>query len=412
MSTYNEFYAARTKRLLLGAYTDPDFGKVEAKIFTQLRPSNSVKVLEANASYDSITLHLVFDYYNYGSKVSTPQTFTIHELTEVMDPDSAYDQRSNVAYDPTPIVSKTITVDPVYFDKVLNENIKDTVLLSTKLDASTGRKLFQILASSDSTLEKYDLFKEAFKGLAIIPATSDKVLGLNPATTLSMVELHYHVDTVKHDYPFYFDYVGSFSRIETDHSGTAVANLNTPRVDYPLNDGKVYAQSGFGLFPNINFQSLIALRDTVPGVVFNSVQITIPVANYGVGTPPPPKVGFRLLDKGNIFYPPTKLLWSQYLTPASTGNEIIPIGVYIRNDLGLASTALTYDADTKSYSGFITQFAQSLVTEDDPTERFLNFALFAMNPEANKGVDRFYFNAADAKLKVYYTKAIKNTKGE
>jgi hypothetical protein len=78
----------------------------------------------------------------------------------------------------------------------------------------------------------------------------------------------------------------------------------------------------------------------------------------------------------------------------------------------LASTALTFDADTKSYSGYITQFAQSLVTEDDPTERFLNFALFAMSPEANKGVDRFSFNAADVKLKVYYTKAIKNTKGE
>jgi hypothetical protein len=391
---------------------DPEFGKVNSKIFTQIRPSNPVKVLETNASYDSVTLHLVLDYYNYGSKLTTPQTFTIHELTEVMDSDSAYDQRSNVAYDPTPIISKTITVDPVYFDKVLEERIKDTIFFSTKLDGAIGRKLFQILASSDSTLEKFDLFQEAFKGLAIVPVNSDKVLGLNPSTALSMVELHYHVDTVKRDYPFYFDYVGSFSRIETDHSGTAIANFTTPRLNYPLNDGKVYAQSGFGLFPNISFQNLISLRDTVPGIVFNSVQLTIPVAAYGSGTPPPEKVGFRVLDKDNSFYPPTKLLWTQYLTPASTGNEIIPIGVYIRNDLGLASTALTFDADTKSYSGYITQFAQSLVTEDDPTERFLNFALFAMSPEANKGVDRFSFNAADVKLKVYYTKAIKNTKGE
>jgi Domain of unknown function (DUF4270) len=407
LPTYNNFGTTATNRLLVGTYTDPEFGKISASFYSQIRPSNGLKVPEEGAVYDSVTLKLKLDYYYYGSKGTTTQKYKIYLLREELINEDFYFNRSKVRIGLNPIGETSITVNSLYLDQLVESNGKDTLLLSTILNRTFGKDLFDIWKAGDSTFTDFFKFKVALPGIAVVPEDGgDKVFGFAPATTLSKLVLHYHVDTVKHDYPFYFDNALGFNGLISDRANTALSDLTSPKAEYMPGNGLNYVQSGVGIFSKLSFKSILQLRDSVPKAAFNSVELEIPVTAFEEGVQPPALLALRLLNTDNSFALSNVVLYSQNLVKdANTG------GVYVMNDLSSAGV-LTFDKEKQVYRGFITQFAQLVFNEKDPEKVFTDFALYPLQPDGTKSVDRFSFDKTQIKLKVYYTKALTGDQSE
>ncbi len=193
-----------------------------------------------------------------------------------------------------------------------------------------------------------------------------------------------------------------YSQITSDRVGTPLSELINPREDFVSDNNKVFYQSGVGIFSKVDFFSLLMMKDTVPDLSFNSVKIELPIEPFEAATPPPPTFAMKLLEgSNNLIANFTELYFSQYLIPDQATN-----GVYVRNDTE-GTITLTLNTQTNTYEGYITRFAQTLISEDDPEKRFTEFVLFPFNPDATKSVDRLVFDRDKIRLKVFYTKGIK-----
>src|SRR5688572_25445292 len=65
--TSNYLFNNETNRLLVGQYVDQQFGSITSTAFTQYFTTTGAK-LAAGAVFDSVSIQLAFDLYNYGSK--------------------------------------------------------------------------------------------------------------------------------------------------------------------------------------------------------------------------------------------------------------------------------------------------------------------------------------------------------
>ena len=140
--------------------------------------------------FDSVTLQLRFDLYNYGAQVATSQVISVHELSQELKSDSLryYFNKSNVSYSGL-LGTKTFTINPVDFNKfAASSDLKDTVItIRLPLDHGFGQRLFNsalkyrdATTAADSTFVRYAEFVKEFKGIVIKPESGDKIVGFNP----------------------------------------------------------------------------------------------------------------------------------------------------------------------------------------------------------------------------------------
>lgn len=405
--TYNNFASNVTNRLLVGSYTDPTFGKVTSQFFTQIIPSNSQRVPETGAVYDSVTLKLRLDYYWYGSRSFDKQIYQIYQISDEIDNTKAYYNTSSVKVGREPIGRTSVSPNPAYLDELASGNISDTLLLTTILNKNIGRQIFDHWVKQDTTFTKFELFKKEFKGIAIVPETTDKILGFDPTSSLSKLVLHYHVDTVKYDFDFYLigNTLTGFTNINSEKSGTKIDGLQR-RVEFLPDDGLNYVHGGVGVFSKIDFQCLLTLKDTVGLTALNSAELVIPVDEFDAGQPPPNTLAIQLLNSDNSLPRSGQLTFNQQLVYDQS-----MFAYYMTSDPGSVAV-LRYDSARKAYGGFITRFAHALMQEDEADKRFQTFAILPYNPSPEKAVHRFRFDRSKIKLNVYYTKPLTATKTE
>jgi hypothetical protein len=134
--------------------------------------------------------------------------------------------------------------------------------------------------------------------------------------------------------------------------------------------------------------------------------VEIPIEDFDEQFPPPNSLGLRLLKPDNGFHNSRLLTFSQF-TLADANSD----GTYVMNDASSAA-ALVYNADRKTYSGFITRFAQAFLRERDADKRFPNLAIVPFNPDPGKSVNRLIFSPQKMKFKIYYTKSQTSSSNE
>src|SRR6478735_4297842 len=73
-----------TSRFLIGQYLDNSFGTVHSEVYTQFQPSFYTQLDATGMTFDSVTLQLRLDYYEYGSEVNFDEKFKIHRMTDTL----------------------------------------------------------------------------------------------------------------------------------------------------------------------------------------------------------------------------------------------------------------------------------------------------------------------------------------
>jgi hypothetical protein len=425
--TSNFIFEGESNRLLVGQYIDDRFGSVSATGYTQFF-TNTFAKLPADAIYDSITLHLHFDNYTYGSRDSTTQQgISIYELDEAIVNANRpyYFNRSEVQIKPVPLATKTFIINP----RIFEDSKKGSDTINIPLDPLFGQRIFENAVRfrdgttvADSMFVKFNEFSEVFKGLAIKSDNADKLVGFNVASAASFMTVIYHTgsDTTKRFLNLGFFPLTSFSQIESDRSGTSLAGLNQYYQDFNPAEDLRYIQSGTGIYTKLDFGKFFEFADTVPNIVINSAQLTVGSVEASVYAPPSSLALYLLKDDNQV-----KKLTSRKDTldlslynPIDYSSHSGTIGVdgskpIIDADLALyglgdqANPYLAYSADSALYHGHFSLLFQQLSIQREDKTRFRYFALYPSTPgkpSNTKTVNRVIFPRDDIKLKIYYTK--------
>lgn len=395
--------SGETNRILAGSYEDPVFGPALATAYFQYRPYDVTASITASSVFDSVTFSMLVDYYHYGSTGQTTLSFDIHEVTQELNQEDLYFFNSNVGISNASIGSNTIVVNSDFFKKEYEDKDADSVItLKIKLDNNFGQRLFDAINPEDVNYTDFDLFKETFKGLAIVTQQADKIIGFNPINLKSSITLHYHDGTTAKTESFVFSQCVTFSNISSDRSTTELSGLNQYFSDFDPGM-KRYIQGGASIVTKLDISKFYDYIDTITNVMVNSAELEITGVEASSNLVPPQGLSMSMLRTNNRY---TSLASNQdTLTfKAFSGLLIMDDNLkFFAAERTGTKLSLEHSTTLNSYNGLPTLFFQKLI--DLKSTRYPYWALRPLNPEPGKSVHRTLFPKDKIKLKFYYTRA-------
>ncbi len=430
----SNYFSDPIRRLLVGNFTDPAFGLVNAEAYTQFLPQNTTKAKEEGAMFDSATVILTFDYYHYGTTTPTTETFKIYELTEEITfrGTNDYYNFKSVPYNPALLGEASLSISPKSFDTLINYSPADTLVqLQIKLANTYGNALFDFWDPTSSNYRDFRNFVKFFKGLAIVPGNANQqMIGIGTGVN-TRVRLHYQTPTKD---SLFFDFpvsnTVSSSHFEYDRSGTALSGI-TKYQDFLPNNNKRFIQNG-GLIAtkfDLDLSGFFEFADTIENLVINSAELSIGEIDDPEGYPVPRSLFVQILNNNNRLKqfastdkPQQRLQDSLDLILYSNSGLTLTNGLQGLNTSTISLSSvftpiadsqrdlarLTFIEDDERYVGYLTLFFQELAKQEATTEgvqktRFPKFVLYPSDPYAAKSFNRLVFNKQALKLKIYYT---------
>lgn len=385
--------------LLLGRYTDPTLGTVEASSFFQLSPDTGDTLkADPKAVYDSLVLVLPYNGFSYGD-TTRYQNVSVHRLIDTLTTGKVYLSTSSVPYEAT-------ALGRARYRPNLDPN--SSPALRVKLSDAIGRDLFALAGKPESTDQK--AFRNYLKGLAVVPGSGDNgsLLGISP--TNAALYVYYHADTLQKIYGVYATprrlttaeaatATSRFVRIAQQRPG-ALAALTQPGQTVPSSrtNGEVYLQQASGLGVKLEFPTLKNLRGLPQGrVAINQAELILEPK-----LPVPTNVNL-----------PSALTLAQSdaaSRPLRTTQNLIEY-VLQEGSINQVQTG-SYDATNENYLFNVTSQLQQMLTGQRPSN-----GLIVLRPPVTDNltgsvllttliasdVGRAVFDANRIKLRVYYT---------
>ena len=396
--------SSESSRLLFGKYVDPVFGSIEAKAFAQFRPI-TYPVLSTIAEYDSVYLQMRYDFYSYGTPGETTQTVSLYEITQILNFDDSYSFNTPVTISRIPLATADLRVNADYFKEEIANTSSDSVLTAKfRLADTFGQRLFDSIDPEDTLFTNLNYFTQQFKGLAVVPQQSDKVVGINNFDAKTVITLYYHEEDVVKTVLFSLANLIAFSQINSNRSGTELDGLNTFYSDFSGTNNR-HIQNGTSIVTKLDFSKFYEYMDTIPRIIINSAELSLNDVGSSTEFAVPQNLSMAMLRMNN-----------RYRTVSSRQDtvDIIPVAgaVLISNGSVLASNnaggvfVLPYSSDDQTYLGYPTIFFQRLFNVKE--SKYPNWALTPVNPPAGKAVNRTVFPKDNIKLKIYYTRPLLN----
>ncbi len=287
---------------------DPYFGTTKATIYTELKPASfpfSFAATPAERTLDSVVLVLSYKR-TFGDSI-TPQRVEVHEINKTFfTPDS-----STCSVYP---IKAAILGSVTYTPQNLKDSVKafrDTTIneLRIKLTNSFGQLLLSQDSSNSLNAFKSDtLFKDFFRGFAIVPATIGNAL------------TYYSITDTKTKLAVYYKYkrtnlsdtavVANFNLYNGDHSANSIER-NRSSSEIALNtfhpaagDNFIYLQSSPGSYAELKIPGLTGLSNRI----VHRAELIIDQA-------------YSPMPVNQIFTPPSFL----FLDIKDTGKNYLPI---------------------------------------------------------------------------------------
>jgi hypothetical protein len=239
--------------------TNPLFGKTTSIIYTELKPTSFPFKFAANTAIDSIVL--VLSYKKTFGDTTVPQKVNVYKIKDEFKPDSS--SCKPYLYD-MPVLGSAI-----YTPQQLNDSVQGFRELSShqlriKLDNTFGQSL---LVQDTVSYKSDSLFKEFFKGFAIVPDTN---FGGNALSYFSLADTNTRlsiytkttntaVDTTVYNFRF-TQLCASANYVVRNHTGAEIINhLEQP----PAGDNEIYIQTTPGTYAQIKIPQLNALSNRI-----------------------------------------------------------------------------------------------------------------------------------------------------
>jgi Domain of unknown function (DUF4270) len=267
-------YLARSEDHFLGLINnDPFFGKTDARLFLEIKPTqygtypfarrDSVKI-------DSIVL--VLDYKETYGDTNIAQALKVYEIDNSSNfrYDSSYlIRKENVTYNTAFPLSKP---GQFFTPKLLNDSVKafrDTTInqLRIKLDTTFARRLFNY--DTTDAYKSDSAFRSKFRGFAIrSEAAGNAIMSFTLGGRNTKLAIYYNHPKVNGggvrdttvNYFFFTQLSAAANYIKRDYAGTPlVTSLNNGSLPDPV----VFIQNSPGTFANIKIPGLANISNRV-----------------------------------------------------------------------------------------------------------------------------------------------------
>ena len=263
-SIYTDSFITSGKGVsLVGGYTDPLFGKINAQTFFEIAPPTYTDTYQYT-KFDSINLILKVKSGNYYGDSTQSLHIDVNKLTANIVPfDNVYNLYNidKFNFNATPLGSKDIVVRPMQTDTI-----------SIRLTDALGLQLFGMLQRGSDTIKTASVFLDFFKGLRIGGGNSNKmILGCTDSvklrinykqsgTFLTNLKVDFNLSNNSHH----------FTNVTADRSGTPIALLGPAvhELNSTVTNNAGYTQSATGISAKIVFPSI---RDIVKLPTFEKV---------------------------------------------------------------------------------------------------------------------------------------------
>jgi hypothetical protein len=420
-----------TKRLLVGSYNDPRWGTASAASYMQFYPSQfpafADTTVAGRATFDHITLTLMYDLYTYGSRSATSQTYDFYALDDSLVNSGSYSSKSVTPLKPGRIGTVTDVVDPLLLDDLATENNKDQLAtndvydsLNVTLDPAFGQEIFNIMTLDDSvsmvTYRPFSRWRRFFKGISMQPVSTDKVVGFAPGHAKSRMILYYKESGVTKQIVLLVSpdaFQMSYSSYNIDRGSSLVGPITQPYQNFDPIDGSRYIQSGGGIVTRLDLSPVYDYFEAIAVKSLNAVELSIRTTEQQSA---PLSFSLRAVNNDNrTFLAITKARNESYdsirvIDSHFMGEHFISSSSAPRADI-LADDGNTLTLDQKTadgvstYKGFMTTFLQREV-ELPTADRLRYFSIIPNQPDFSKSFNGMIFHKDSVKLRIYYTTPI------
>jgi hypothetical protein len=286
---------------LLGAYSDPVFGSVNANFYTQIRLS----ALSPNfgdpskLSVDSVVLSLQYAGI-YGEL--TPQKIAVYQLTEPLSLDSTYYSFSNKTHSGQNLVEQGFeTISPNPYGSVVVGKETVSPQLRIRLKNSLGMALITEAMSGGGNFSSDTQFSNFFNGLHVRMENSSLGSGKGGVLYFSLnkpwskLTIFYTVSGQQKSFDFIInDKCADFNHVDINNAGTSVESALNNSL---LGNSEYYAQA-FKTRAVVKIPGMKFLPSTT---IIHKAQLILPT-QYQTGSKyQPPKELNTLIKQGNLF---------------------------------------------------------------------------------------------------------------
>ncbi len=291
-------------QLLIGGFTDPVFGYVQANAHFQ--PSLPVNqntgaefpfTVQSGAVFDSLRLSLLTNRYYLGDTLDKI-TVTVHRLVNPLSTSRNYNFDDEVPFEAQPLVSQRFNLDEVF--NATRDSIRT---VSFKLPASVGQELFALANTDDaSTTSK---LSNKFAGFVVrVNGRPNGLYGFQTSSANgsgTALNLFYHVGTETTASRFPFDLSGKrYNQVKADRTGTPIASIlrSGNALSSASTGGKTYLQASTAIGTKISFPSFSNISR---GSLINAATIVFDVDTTVISTffPPQNAVVLAEVDANN-----------------------------------------------------------------------------------------------------------------
>lgn len=254
---------------------DPFFGKTDARLFLELKPSYyKYTFINKPDSLNIDSVVLILDYLETYGDTTVPQTVNVYEIGGTSISDFRYDTTYRLRENSIPIggLLGSRTFEP----RVLNDSVKaylDTTVnqLRIRLDNAFGQRLLNYdTVGTTGAYSSDSAFRNKFKGFALESTSGNALMGFNLSGGNTKLAIYYKDDN--NNAPInkwdtavaYFSFTSlsaSANLIKRDYSGTPLAASVNGTTTPP--DNLVYIQTVPGSFATLKIPGLAGLSNRV-----------------------------------------------------------------------------------------------------------------------------------------------------
>ena len=353
----------------LGAITaDPLFGTTRASIFMELKP-DSYKYYFENKP-DSLTLDsvvLCLSWTRTWGDTNAIQRIGVYALDDKMRADSTYPISANFAY--TRKLGETTFAPRILDDSVYLKGQTLVRQLRIRLSDDFGNQLLKADSANGKPYASDSLFREFFKGFAIVPETSGAGAQANALMSFAISDTNTHLaihykylnngdpDTAARKFKFNNATLSAnANRIHRDRTGSEMErHLRKPAAG----DSLIFIQTSPGSYATVTIPSLAGFKAVKGNVMVHLAELVVnqvPTSNQNLDdilSPPP----LLYLD----FYDSTNKNQLPFL------NDAVATGSYDPSVFGgiLGNIPNAGPRPPAQYRIFITRHIQGIITRNN-----------------------------------------------
>jgi hypothetical protein len=360
---------------------DPQFGKTTASIFFELLPPAFPYFFQNTA--DSLYLDsavLCLRWTNTFGDTNAIQSINVHRISELIRVDTVYNTSKSVRYGEL-IGSKT------FAPKILDDSIytfRQTRVnqLRIQLNNSFARSLLAFDTSARSPYYNDTIFRDFFKGFALIPQTNGSSANALMSFAMSDTSTHLRIyykydkngirDTTYRDFRFNSLYPGAgVNNVKRVYNGSE-ASLHIG--DKPRGDSLVYLQAAPGTYALLQIPGLNEFKQKKGNVMVHLAKLSM----EEVETPGRRPKLFGTPEFLYLEYLDTiKNAYSPLLSDAFLDGQFEPL--YFG---GLRKYVSDFNNNIySSYNMNVTRYLQGIITRNNPNFKLKLFAPYALRYE-------------------------------